>query len=140
MAIDPTQDPVPGEPAATGETACADCPLRPLGLFIDQTPEESELVRSLKRKELRLGAVEALIHEGQTDAPQSVTHKSLSTLAMEHQVCKKPGDQEEGCHPKDVQYVEHHREDSTGAAIGHQPGLLGAFEEGHRGVKENPEQ
>jgi CRP-like cAMP-binding protein len=40
-----------------------------MALFVDQTAEEFELVRSLKRKERRLAASEALIHEGQTDAP-----------------------------------------------------------------------
>jgi CRP-like cAMP-binding protein len=54
---------------ADSETPCDDCPLRPLALFVDQTTEEFELVRSLKRRELRLGAVETVIHEGQTDAP-----------------------------------------------------------------------
>lgn len=57
------------EPLPIAETACSQCPLRPLALFIDQTAEEFELVRSLKRKEVRLGAMETLIHEGQTDAP-----------------------------------------------------------------------
>ena len=60
---------VPAEAVQVAETACGDCPLRPLALFIDQTPEEHELVRSLKRKEVRLGALETLIHEGQKDAP-----------------------------------------------------------------------
>lgn len=65
-------DPAAGRDAAAlpaAETACRDCPLRPLPLFVDQTAEEFELVRSLKRKEVRLRAVETLIHEGQTDAP-----------------------------------------------------------------------
>lgn len=48
---------------------CAECPLRPLPLFVEQTPEELELVQSLKRRALRLEAHETLIHEGQTDAP-----------------------------------------------------------------------
>jgi CRP-like cAMP-binding protein len=38
-------------------------------LFLDHSAEELDLVQSLKRRELRLGAVETLIHEGQTDAP-----------------------------------------------------------------------
>jgi CRP-like cAMP-binding protein len=64
-------EPGPAPPAAATvvETACSDCPLRSLALFIDQSTEEFELVSSLKRKELRLGANETLIHEGQTDAP-----------------------------------------------------------------------
>ena len=58
---------VPTEPST--ETACRDCPLRPLKLFHEPTSEELELVQSLKRRERRLGAFESLIHEGQTDAP-----------------------------------------------------------------------
>jgi CRP-like cAMP-binding protein len=48
---------------------CLQCPLRPLKLFIDHTPEELTLLQSLKRRELRVAAGETLIHEGQTDAP-----------------------------------------------------------------------
>jgi len=51
------------------ETRCADCPLRPLPLFLEHSTDEVELVQSLKRRELQLGADETLIHEGQTDAP-----------------------------------------------------------------------
>ncbi len=51
------------------DTACLDCPLRRLPLFIDQSTYETALVQSLKRRELRLPADTALIHEGQTDAP-----------------------------------------------------------------------
>jgi CRP-like cAMP-binding protein len=51
------------------ETPCARCPLRPLKLFLEPTGEELALVQSLKRRERRLQAGEALIHEGQTDAP-----------------------------------------------------------------------
>ncbi len=57
------------EPLPLVETDCGDCPLRPLPLFIDQTREEHDLVRSLKRKEVRLAPQETLIHEGQKDAP-----------------------------------------------------------------------
>jgi CRP-like cAMP-binding protein len=66
-----TPDPAPPEaaPLPAVETACRDCPLRPLKLFIEPTGDELELVQSLKRRERRLGAGEALIHEGQTDAP-----------------------------------------------------------------------
>jgi CRP-like cAMP-binding protein len=60
---------VQAQPLPATATPCRDCPLRPLALFVDQTAEEFELVQSLKRKERRLGAVETLIHEGQTDAP-----------------------------------------------------------------------
>ena len=55
--------------ASHPETACRDCPLRSLKLFHEPTGEELELVQSLKRRERRLDAGEALIHEGQTDAP-----------------------------------------------------------------------
>ncbi|MDP1685260.1 Crp/Fnr family transcriptional regulator, partial [Hydrogenophaga sp.] len=48
---------------------CTECPLRPLPLFVEHTPEELELVQSLKRRALRVDANETLIHEGQTDAP-----------------------------------------------------------------------
>jgi len=51
------------------ETACTDCPLRRLPLFLDQTADEQRLVQSLKQRELRLDAMQTLIHEGQTDAP-----------------------------------------------------------------------
>ncbi len=51
------------------ETACRECPLRPLALFLPHNPQELELVQSLKRRELRLAAGETLIDEGQTDAP-----------------------------------------------------------------------
>ena len=51
------------------ETACIDCPLRRLPLFLDHTVEERGLVASLKRREITLCAAETLIHEGQTDAP-----------------------------------------------------------------------
>jgi CRP-like cAMP-binding protein len=57
------------DPLPVTETDCSACPLRSLALFIDQTTEEHGLVRSLKRKELRLGTQETLIHEGQKDAP-----------------------------------------------------------------------
>jgi CRP-like cAMP-binding protein len=51
------------------ETACHDCPLRRLPLFLDHSDEEHVLVRSLKLRERRLAAADTLIHEGQTDAP-----------------------------------------------------------------------
>ncbi|MEQ1580718.1 MAG: Crp/Fnr family transcriptional regulator [Steroidobacteraceae bacterium] len=53
----------------TGVEDCRACRLRALPLFIDQSPEEQALVQSLKRTEVRLGAMATLIHEGQTDAP-----------------------------------------------------------------------
>ncbi len=51
------------------DTPCVECPLRRLPLFIEQSADETALVQSLKRRELRLPADTALIHEGQTDAP-----------------------------------------------------------------------
>ncbi len=54
------------EPAAL---ACVDCPLRQLPLFVPHTPDELQLVQSLKRRDMRLGSGETLIHEGQNDAP-----------------------------------------------------------------------
>ena len=51
------------------EVPCEHCPLRPLPLFVDHTPNELALVQSLKQREQRVGAGETLIHEGQTDAP-----------------------------------------------------------------------
>ena len=51
------------------EIPCNQCPLRPLALFSANSTEEISLVQSLKKRSLRLGAGETLIHEGQTDAP-----------------------------------------------------------------------
>lgn len=51
------------------ETACQRCPLRRLPLFVEHDAQQLALVQSLKRRELALRAGEALIHEGQTDAP-----------------------------------------------------------------------
>ena len=65
----PAEPPADAAPAAHAETACRDCPLRPMKLFLEPTGDELELVQSLKRRERRLGAGETLIHEGQTDAP-----------------------------------------------------------------------
>ena len=65
----PTAPPANAAPAPQAETACRDCPLRPLKLFHEPTGEELDLVQSLKRRERRLGVGETLIHEGQTDAP-----------------------------------------------------------------------
>lgn len=48
---------------------CTDCPLRQLPLFLNHTPEELDLVQSLKRREMTVQAGDTLIHEGQTDAP-----------------------------------------------------------------------
>lgn len=48
---------------------CTQCPLRALPLFQTHEPAELELVQSLKRLDRPLAAGEALIHEGQVDAP-----------------------------------------------------------------------
>lgn len=56
------------------EVRCSDCPLRALPLYLAHSTEELALVQSLKRRELRLGAGETLIHEGQTDAPLYTLH------------------------------------------------------------------
>jgi CRP-like cAMP-binding protein len=58
-----------GALAPPADLPCTACPLRPLHLFLEQTPEETELVQSLKRRSQQLGPDETLIHEGQTDAP-----------------------------------------------------------------------
>lgn len=65
-SVQPSPDPAP---AAGAETPCHACPLRSLKLFLEPSGAELDLVQSLKRRERRLGAGEALIHEGQTDAP-----------------------------------------------------------------------
>ena len=48
-------------------TACIECPLRSLPLFLAHTEEELALVQFIKRRELRLLAGDTLIHEGQSD-------------------------------------------------------------------------
>jgi CRP-like cAMP-binding protein len=48
-------------------TACIDCPLRALPLFLPHTEDELALVQFLKRRELTLEPGETLIHEGQSD-------------------------------------------------------------------------
>jgi CRP-like cAMP-binding protein len=65
----PAATPDSAPPSPSAETPCRACPLRQLKLFQEPTGEELELVQSLKRRERRLSAGEALIHEGQTDAP-----------------------------------------------------------------------
>jgi CRP-like cAMP-binding protein len=56
-------------PEVAVEGPCRNCRLRSLPLFLEHTGEELELVQSLRRKSVQLGALETLIHEGQTDAP-----------------------------------------------------------------------
>lgn len=48
-------------------TACIECPLRSLPLFLAHTHEELALVQFIKRRESRLLAGATLIHEGQSD-------------------------------------------------------------------------
>lgn len=48
-------------------TACIDCPLRALPLFLPHTEDELALVQFLKRREITLEPGDTLIHEGQTD-------------------------------------------------------------------------
>jgi CRP-like cAMP-binding protein len=48
-------------------TPCAQCPLRPLPLFVNHSDEELALVQGLKRRELVLHAGDTLIHEGEAD-------------------------------------------------------------------------
>ena len=50
-------------------TPCQQCPLRSLPLFLPQSPDETALVQSLKRRELRKNAGDTLFDEGETDAP-----------------------------------------------------------------------
>jgi CRP-like cAMP-binding protein len=56
------------------EIHCSACPLRALPLFFAHSADELQLVQSLKRREVRLGAGETLIQEGQTDAPLYTLH------------------------------------------------------------------
>jgi CRP-like cAMP-binding protein len=48
-------------------TACIECPLRDLPLFVPHSREELALVQHLKRREITLEAGATLIHEGQAD-------------------------------------------------------------------------
>jgi CRP-like cAMP-binding protein len=48
---------------------CTQCPLRALPLFQTHEPAELELVQSLKRRDMALQVGQALIQEGQVDAP-----------------------------------------------------------------------
>jgi CRP-like cAMP-binding protein len=67
-----TEPPSPAEPQGLDpviQSPCSECRLRTLPLFLEHTSEELGLVQSLKRKSVRFGALETLIHEGQTDAP-----------------------------------------------------------------------
>ncbi|HEX5739273.1 MAG TPA: Crp/Fnr family transcriptional regulator, partial [Hydrogenophaga sp.] len=55
--------------------SCAQCKLRPLELFQGHEPAELELVQSLKRRDMLLSAGQALIQEGQVDAPLYTLHR-----------------------------------------------------------------
>lgn len=48
---------------------CTECPLRALPLFVPYAPGDLELIQSLKKRRVNMAAGEAIIHEGQTDAP-----------------------------------------------------------------------
>jgi len=48
---------------------CFTCPLRALPLFLTHSADELSLIQSLKRRELRVEAGEAVIHEGQDGVP-----------------------------------------------------------------------
>lgn len=48
---------------------CDQCPLRGLPLFVPCTPGDLALIQSLKKGRVALVAGEAIIHEGQTNAP-----------------------------------------------------------------------
>ena len=56
-------------PAEPVTLSCSECPLRALALFQPHEPAELELVQSLKRRNMHLEAGQALIQEGQVDAP-----------------------------------------------------------------------
>ena len=60
----PPREPLPGV-----TSSCLECPLRALPLFLPHSPEELQLVQTLKRGTMRLGAEQTLIHEGQNDTP-----------------------------------------------------------------------
>jgi len=59
----------PSRPIPIIASTCAECPLRALPLFLDHSAEELHLLQTLKRGNVRLGADQTLIHEGQNDAP-----------------------------------------------------------------------
>ena len=66
-------------------TPCRDCPLRRLPLFEQQSADETDLVQSLKRREVRFGPGETLVEEGQTDAP---LHTLLSGWAFRYKTLR----------------------------------------------------
>ena len=48
---------------------CSQCPLRALPLFVPYAPGDLELIQSLKKRMVSVAAGDAIIHEGQADAP-----------------------------------------------------------------------
>ena len=48
--------------------SCKACPLRPLPVFADATGAELDLIESLKKDQIVVGADQSIIHEGQNDA------------------------------------------------------------------------
>ncbi len=48
---------------------CNQCPLRALPLFVPCAPGDLELIQSLKKRMVSVAAGDAIIHEGQADAP-----------------------------------------------------------------------
>ena len=66
-------------------TPCRDCPLRRLPPFEQQSADETDLVQSLKRREVRFGPGETLVEEGQTDAP---LHTLLSGWAFRYKTLR----------------------------------------------------
>lgn len=59
----------PFDPASGAALPCVQCPLRQMPLFQAHEPAELELVQALKRRDMRLAEGQALIQEGQVDAP-----------------------------------------------------------------------
>ena len=48
---------------------CSQCPLRALPLFVPYAPGDLELIQSLKKRMVSVAAGDAIIHDGQADAP-----------------------------------------------------------------------
>ena len=51
------------------DVPCDRCPLRTLPLFVPYAKGDLALIQSLKQRQIGLAAGDAIIHEGQTDAP-----------------------------------------------------------------------
>ncbi len=67
MVATPTVGFQPARSTSMTATACIECPLRQLPLFVAHTQEELALVQFIKRREQSLQAGDTLIHEGQSD-------------------------------------------------------------------------